>query len=1042
VIQRLIRIAGSFACVLAAYWLYALVVVPLVEPVADRRAVAGTHVSQADRDQARSAVEGQRAELLTWFSKGDWELTSPIILETSHGTLLLREYDNTLGDHRVKIRPCTMIIMPSGGPEDEAQRRRRALVLQAPDGAVLQFNSDFKPKQGSFGKLVGGRLLGPIIIRSDQREPGPDDDLLINTHDVELVEDRIWTPNEVTFRMGANWGQGQHLVINLRPGDSLRPNTTLGPTFDGVSSLKLAHDVQMHIVPGESDMFPGGRRAASRDADGPAARPRAPQPPVDVSCRGMFAFDLEEFVMSFEEHVDVLRVHPQGPSDQISCERLQVYFEPERNGEEPTTPSSGIPKLEPIRMSASGSPVVVLAPSNRAEARGENLHYDIRTGAIELSDAQTARFTHERHVLEAPYLKFQPDADRNLGTFLATGAGWVRGDVPDDPSRTFSARWSRQIYFRPHEAQHVLSIEGTAYVEVEGRGNLQAEEIHLWLNELAGGDTSGHGTQLLPDRMFAVTDVLIDSPQLTGAVSELQLWFEHVLEAPTVAQLGPALSVTTTPPAAAATGPVLPLANGSRLTPPVGATPTPTKVTVSRPPPAYLAQPADTTRRFHIDSDLLQAEMLVTNGKAELSQVMAEGRVRLKETQTLHPEEIPFVLEGDQLHMTQHGTQGGVGTVVGQPAVVDARGITLLGGAIHLDRGQNRLWVDGPGQMTLPVRGDVNLIGGSTRPSAMKGGQEHPLQIDWRGGMNFDGRTAVFQETVHARHERQVETKLDLLNVDANRLEVTLNRQVQFATTDDAGKLNVAELACFGNVFVENRSFLANQPNGLSRLRAVNLAVDQRTNDVRGQGPGIVTLWNRGGTDMLPTTGPAARTPQPNAREATEQDEGFAFVNIEFESALAGNLARREMTFENQVRATYGRVESWETRLDPTRPEQLGPKGAVLTCERMTLAESGTSASGRAQYEMAATGNASVEGNTFRALGERITYSTAKDMLVLEGDGRADAALYRQVNPRVRAAEAHARKISYWRSRDHVQVEGARYLDLGDGNAALPKSTR
>ena len=39
-----------------------------------------------------------------------------------------------------------------------------------------------------------------------------------------------------------------------------------------------------------------------------------------------------------------------------------------------------------------------------------------------------------------------------------------------------------------------------------------------------------------------------------------------------------------------------------------------------------------------------------------------------------------------------------------EPAQVDARGMTMEGAAIELDRGVNRLWIDGAGNMSLPMR--------------------------------------------------------------------------------------------------------------------------------------------------------------------------------------------------------------------------------------------------------------------------------------------------------------------------------------------------
>ena len=55
---------------------------------------------------------------------------------------------------------------------------------------------------------------------------------------------------------------------------------------------------------------------------------------------------------------------------------------------------------------------------------------------------------------------------------------------------------------------------------------------------------------------------------------------------------------------------------------------------------------------------------------------------------------------------------------------------------------------------------------------------------------------------------------------------------------------------------------------------------------------------------------------------------------------------------------------------------------------------------GRRAVELEALGNAVVENITFTARGNRITYAEAKDLLILEGNGRSDAELLQQLQRR------------------------------------------
>src|SRR4029077_6556312 len=109
------------------------------------------------------------------------------------------------------IRPCTMIFLSSAEAASQEERNRRAVIVQAPEGAILKFDSKVDLKQFKFGKLVGGTLIGPIAIHSDQQQPGPQDDLLITTRDAELIGDRVVTEHPVDFRLGPNRGYGRDL---------------------------------------------------------------------------------------------------------------------------------------------------------------------------------------------------------------------------------------------------------------------------------------------------------------------------------------------------------------------------------------------------------------------------------------------------------------------------------------------------------------------------------------------------------------------------------------------------------------------------------------------------------------------------------------------------------------------------------------------------------------------------------------------------------------------------------------------------------------
>ena len=120
--SRLARILGSFIVVVATWWVYSIAAVPFIEPQDSHEAAAG--ISDEDRQRARSARSQQHSELGNWFAKDDWEVTSsPTILETGQGKLLFKSHTSDPADARVvTLTPCTMIFLPEGKFENEAER--------------------------------------------------------------------------------------------------------------------------------------------------------------------------------------------------------------------------------------------------------------------------------------------------------------------------------------------------------------------------------------------------------------------------------------------------------------------------------------------------------------------------------------------------------------------------------------------------------------------------------------------------------------------------------------------------------------------------------------------------------------------------------------------------------------------------------------------------------------------------------------------------------------------------------------------------------
>lgn len=190
--------------------------------------------------------------------------------------------------------------------------------------------------------------------------------------------------------------------------------------------------------------------------------------------------------------------------------------------------------------------------------------------------------------------------------------------------------------------------------------------------------------------------------------------------------------------------------------------------------------------------------------------------------------------------------------------------------------------------------------------------------------------------------------------------------------------------------------------------------------------------------------GPAGATPRkPDPILPGGQSENFAarstadakrlsFLEAHFQREASGNLNDRQITLSDQIRCVYGPVDDWQQNIVVDVTRQL-PEGVVtLTSDRLTVAQPviDRTRKGRQPLELAATGNAFVEGTNFTARADRMTYAEAKDLLVLEGTGRADAVLTRQSKVGGPSSKASARKIQFWRSSNTVEVDDYKSLDV------------
>jgi hypothetical protein len=205
-------------------------------------------------------------------------------------------------------------------------------------------------------------------------------------------------------------------------------------------------------------------------------------------------------------------------------------------------------------------------------------------------------------------------------------------------------------------------------------------------------------------------------------------------------------------------------------------------------------------------------------------------------------------------------------------------------------------------------------------------------------------------------------------------------------------------------------------------MRLDDLAWNRLTGALNG-GPGEINRVWYGSNDML--SGQPAATPAKPSAKANQ----LLGLHVKYHGSITGNTKRHQVTFHDNVQVAYGPVGNWDALLTTGEgPDRLGPDGAVAGCDELGVVQMPLPTGDGQAIELEMSGSKTfVEGTTFKAVGNHITYAQAKELLVLEGN---PAELFRQMQIGAPATRLPAKKMLYWRKTNDVRVIGAQMLEV------------
>jgi lipopolysaccharide export system protein LptA len=1143
--QRIARIAGSFAIVLVAYWVYAHTAVPFIEPSAKDLLRNRTGGNTGPAPEFEEPVYLKELEGL--FQPGDWEIDKqkpPMVLDINTKAKLLWQTYKTSNDGRMTLWPCTIVFLYEGPTENDAERLRQSVVVKVPDGAIIKFDRPLDTAQLKFGRPIGGELLGKIRITSGGKQQGPEDDLLI--HAQHLVWNGLETTSAypVDFVWGKSVGSGSGLRIKM----TRDPNgAESGPDVFGIELFEMRKIDRLHIDL-EQDKSPEVLAAIT-----PASPSRgfnekvSGKGPLEITCKGAFRFEVPMHVASFEKNVEVKQLNLKGPPNQLLCEKLSMHLAPK--GKASAANDSVSTDLELERIEAFGAPATLSAPNpNPREsgyARGEHLAYNLKTKLIELDGGPEVYLQQGPNEIHGKKIRYIPDPSKRadaLGRAWVKGPGWLRAIDKDRPDQRLDARWNGELNLSPKDGLQVISLTGGTVLDYTGMGKLSSDTIYFWLKENPDADLAKE-RRITPVWMMARSNVSLDMiskpeksndpTQIIANVDELRVWFEQKkspngirvetksmaeasrdgsqAQSGEVHQLSADLPISvppidTQPRRHSVNRQPVPLLPNMRTPNQPNGSPAPARfqptnapptgpdansganngrilnpyitgvATPANNPPAFTpiasgqvenggaVLPAGRLQRFVLTGGSVDAKVLYSDGQAqpELASLIIDKNVRLAETQTREPGEKPLVITGDRVLVENAAARkttadspqpgnippnrpmpGGANpldrgeykiTVVGQPANVNGHGLNMIGANLNLDLNGNLFTINGPGSMELPMPDNFN---------GQQIANPGTMTVQWKKEMRFDGLVATFKEEVTADSPGR--------HLHTQELEVKLQQPINFRDPNLQNQKDrkAASLTCKGGVDLESNELDEKQQRSYIRLYVVDLYYDLQSGMITAGGPGWFNsvrpddsgaLQNQQGLFVpiraaTPTSGMAV-----NPVVQPQSTHPLMATHILFQGSILGKLTpdMQQITVNDSVRLIYVPTDDWSAMPNPDKTNP-GPNEFLVKCGLLNLCSMIHPITKAKYMEIAAECNAVAHGIVansgsndaiYIARAMRIGYNTAKDQLILEGDGNTDVHLYRQLQLGAPLDDTAMKKIFYYPKTNTISTEGIQSLQI------------
>ncbi len=1007
----------------AVYFCYLLLVTPFI----DGRV---TQVEEANQIPAGPPLPvDDKTEVRKYLAAGSWELEPCKSLDTAEGKILFQDYARNETDGTWDVYPFTMILKPRTPSPGEAPGP--PIILRTEKRAKLRFSHGLQLGSSSGdtpNKLEQAQLIGRVEVYqpgTTSREP-----LHITTRNVQVTERKIYTLAEVDFQFGNHRGKGRNLSIELAH-ESINSNLKADfSSINGIRRLQLAY----------LDFLRLERKPITKRIDDQRKLLAPKKSVMEITCDGSFQFDFYRNQAAFRDNVQVKQIDQNG--DNLVCEKLDLYFTD--LSEDPVAPRETEmldSEFQLREIVAAGSPAILTAPSQKAKIQGEYLRYNLEQNTVEARSAkQQVEIIQGPNRFISQHLNYEIPSDNSLGKLNAFGIGMLirKGETGEDELR---ANWKNHLTIRRiDDRKKVITLDGESSIQLNPETAIQSDNLRfvIWEIPKASQDEEARGWHYQPSHLMANGQVQVRSTDMRGATNRLTAnWPDNPRPVKDNPQTKPAIPSSTNA--------ALKRHSGYRE-----------KIVARR--VHYPKNDKTDQSELLFQGQELSLFLKDENETTRMTDLELKGDVRVWQLEPAAanlPPERKIELTGQHLKVEPQGEQTYRLQIsqgdVNQPATIVTREMVLNGPFICLDQQTNRVWINGPGNLTMNP--GVSAAAKPHSSDALPNVQD--LEITWQGGMIFDGKKIYFERDVISNSiSRQDDQSSNHTSTESAILSIELDRYVNLQTrksdeiktakgsqtkikslflVDQLPDGNpVFNLAGFQQPTPRKPILIANamrDPTGRiteqQKLVAPNATIETKTNTIIADGPGALAIHRPNKNSANGSTSPLSFHPKPKT------DAPLVFIQSNFDQKLKANSESKSMEFQGNVRTLYAPVNSLEQAYNPD-DQNLPPDAFRLSCAMLTLNQWTPQATGTVQSELRAQGNAQIISDQFTATAHEVRYDQGNDYLYLVGSTRSDATLQTVSETGGKSARLVAEKIRYRPSDNSTKIENMKRATMNN----------